>query len=503
MAAVWGALIVRGRSTGASCAARCIGEGGGTRRNARVSSPKPIPLRRLEFAPCSIDSIASARATAPRRCCARSPGSTTPGEKVGLVGRNGAGKTTLLRIALGREEPDAGRVRQGERRADRDRRSERSSPTRPSHSTTSPRAPSPSSMRSSRSCAAWSTAMADGQDSAGAPRPLRRADPPLRERGRLRHGGRGREGALGPRIRQGRLRAAGSRSSRAARRTGRCSPARSCPRPTCSCSTSRPTTSTSRRSSSSRTTSRASKRAYLVVTHDRRFLDRVAEEIVDLENGRLTAYSGGYTAYRRQKAERVLSATRAFEKQQEFIEKEKEYIRRNIAGVNSRQAKGRRTKLERVERLEKPTEDTHVGRVPVRRGAHRRAKLPAGEGPRRRLRAGRADRPRRLLRAPPGRAPGDPGRERHRARRRCSRRWRAACRRSPGIGLDGPRRVDRLLRPGAARPRSAAPRHRRDLGRAPERDRGGDALVPRALRVPGRRRLRRTSRVSRAARRGA
>ncbi len=100
-----------------------------------------------------------------------------------------------------------------------------------------------------------------------------------------------------------------------------------------------------------------SRRAYLVVTHDRRFLDRVAEEIIDLENGRLAAYSGGYTSYRRQKAERVLTATRAFEKQQEFIEKEKEYIRRNIAGVNSRQAKGRRTKLERVERLEKPTED--------------------------------------------------------------------------------------------------------------------------------------------------
>src|SRR4029077_8087187 len=101
-----------------------------------------------------------------------------------------------------------------------------------------------------------------------------------------------------------------------------------------------------------------SKRAYLVVTHDRRFLDRVAEEIVDLENGRLTAYSGGYSAYKRQKAERVLTATRAFEKQQDFIDKEKEYIRRNIAGVNSRQAKGRRTKLARVERLEKPTEDT-------------------------------------------------------------------------------------------------------------------------------------------------
>jgi ATP-binding cassette, subfamily F, member 3 len=100
-----------------------------------------------------------------------------------------------------------------------------------------------------------------------------------------------------------------------------------------------------------------SRRAYLVVTHDRRFLDRVAEEIVDLENGRLTAYSGGYTAYKRQKAERVLAATRAFDKQREFIEKEKEYIRRNIAGVNSRQAKGRRTRLARVDLLEKPAGD--------------------------------------------------------------------------------------------------------------------------------------------------
>ena len=100
-----------------------------------------------------------------------------------------------------------------------------------------------------------------------------------------------------------------------------------------------------------------SRKAYLVVTHDRRFLDRVAEEIVDLEGGRLTSYSGGYTSYRRQKAERVLTATRAFEKQQEFIEKEKEYIRRNIAGVNSRQAKGRRTKLARVDVLDRPAED--------------------------------------------------------------------------------------------------------------------------------------------------
>ncbi|MEO8190739.1 MAG: ABC-F family ATP-binding cassette domain-containing protein [Acidobacteriota bacterium] len=101
-----------------------------------------------------------------------------------------------------------------------------------------------------------------------------------------------------------------------------------------------------------------SRRAYLVVTHDRRFLDQVAEEIIDLENGRLSDYSGGYSAYKRQKAERILTATRAFDKQQEFVEKEKEYIRRNIAGQNSRQAKGRRTKLARVDLLERPMDDT-------------------------------------------------------------------------------------------------------------------------------------------------
>ena len=78
-----------------------------------------------------------------------------------------------------------------------------------------------------------------------------------------------------------------SPSSRAARRTGRCSRAPSSRRPTSCSSTSRRTTSTSRPSSSSRSTSPAPAGAYLVVTHDRRFLDRVAEEIVDLENGRL------------------------------------------------------------------------------------------------------------------------------------------------------------------------------------------------------------------------
>jgi ATP-binding cassette subfamily F protein 3 len=100
-----------------------------------------------------------------------------------------------------------------------------------------------------------------------------------------------------------------------------------------------------------------SRRAFLVVSHDRRFLNTVCTKILELEFGRLVEYPGNYDAYRGQKAERVLSATRAYEKQRDYIEKTEEFIRRNIAGQKTRQARGRRTHLQRLERLENPTED--------------------------------------------------------------------------------------------------------------------------------------------------
>ena len=129
-----------------------------------------------------------------------------------------------------------------------------------------------------------------------------------------------------------------------------------------------------------------SKGAYLVVTHDRRFLDRVAEEIVDLENGRLTDYSGGYTSYRLQKAERILTAQRAFEKQQEFIEKEKEYIRRNIAGRQLPSGQGATDQARARRAAREADRRRHVRGVPFRRRPDRRPELPARQGPRRRLR---------------------------------------------------------------------------------------------------------------------
>jgi ATP-binding cassette subfamily F protein 3 len=100
-----------------------------------------------------------------------------------------------------------------------------------------------------------------------------------------------------------------------------------------------------------------SRKAFLTVSHDRRFLNRVCTKILELEFGRLTEYPGNYSAYRSQKAERLLSAVRAYEKQREHIEKTQDFIRRNIAGQKTKQARGRRTHLEKLDRLENPVED--------------------------------------------------------------------------------------------------------------------------------------------------
>lgn len=95
----------------------------------------------------------------------------------------------------------------------------------------------------------------------------------------------------------------------------------------------------------------------LVVSHDRMFLDRIATRVAELNGGRLTSYNGNYSAYLQQKALNDLAALRAYEKQQEYIQKTEDYIRRFKAGIKSKQARGRQSQLERLERLEMPEGD--------------------------------------------------------------------------------------------------------------------------------------------------
>lgn len=96
--------------------------------------------------------------------------------------------------------------------------------------------------------------------------------------------------------------------------------------------------------------------AVLVVSHDRYFLDRVTERTLELYRGTTDDYVGNFSHYWRQKAERVKVQARSFEKQQEYIAKQEEFIRKNFYGQKSAQAKDREKKLERVERIEPPRE---------------------------------------------------------------------------------------------------------------------------------------------------
>ena len=99
---------------------------------------------------------------------------------------------------------------------------------------------------------------------------------------------------------------------------------------------------------------RGSNKTVLLISHDRTFIANVADHILHLEGGTAVAYTGGYESFVTQREERRLSRQRAFEKQRKVIANEEDYIRRNIAGQNSKQAKGRRKRLSRLPRLSGP-----------------------------------------------------------------------------------------------------------------------------------------------------
>ena len=92
----------------------------------------------------------------------------------------------------------------------------------------------------------------------------------------------------------------------------------------------------------------------LLISHDRAFLSAVVDHVAHFEGESATAYDGGYEAFVEQRTLRRLTQQRQFDQQQRKIAAESDYIARNIAGQNSKQAKGRRKRLERMPRLSAP-----------------------------------------------------------------------------------------------------------------------------------------------------
>jgi ATP-binding cassette, subfamily F, member 3 len=102
------------------------------------------------------------------------------------------------------------------------------------------------------------------------------------------------------------------------------------------------------------------KSAFVIISHDRFLLDRTATKIIEMDGGRAAVYPGNYSAYTRQREERRLVQAREYEEQQELIARTEDFIRRNIAGQKTKQAKSRRKMLERIERVE-AVRDERVG----------------------------------------------------------------------------------------------------------------------------------------------
>lgn len=87
--------------------------------------------------------------------------------------------------------------------------------------------------------------------------------------------------------------------------------------------------------------------AVLIVSHDRYFLDRVVDHIWEMRRDGLETYRGNYSAYIQQRQERWDLLQKIYVSEKERLEKELNYIKRNIAGQNTTQAKGRLRRLSR------------------------------------------------------------------------------------------------------------------------------------------------------------
>ena len=101
--------------------------------------------------------------------------------------------------------------------------------------------------------------------------------------------------------------------------------------------------------------------AFVIISHDRYFLDRSTRRIIELENGRAANYTGNYSDYLVEREERREAQQRAYDNQQQLIAKTQEFIRRNIAGQKTKQAKSRRKMLEKLERLDAVRPDQASG----------------------------------------------------------------------------------------------------------------------------------------------
>lgn len=107
-------------------------------------------------------------------------------------------------------------------------------------------------------------------------------------------------------------------------------------------------------------------KTYVVISHDRYFLDRTTNRVIEMDRGMAVTYKGNYSQYLSERELRREQQIREYENQQALINKTQEFIRRNLEGQKTKQAKSRRTLLARMERIEAVTSEKSGGNFGLR-----------------------------------------------------------------------------------------------------------------------------------------
>src|SRR5215204_988502 len=102
-------------------------------------------------------------------------------------------------------------------------------------------------------------------------------------------------------------------------------------------------------------------KTYVIISHDRYFLDRTTNKIIEIENGKAVSYKGNYSQFLIERAERREIQKREFENQQAYIKNTEAFVRKNLEGQKTKQAKSRRNMLQRLARVEAVIADKPQG----------------------------------------------------------------------------------------------------------------------------------------------
>jgi ATP-binding cassette subfamily F protein 3 len=102
-------------------------------------------------------------------------------------------------------------------------------------------------------------------------------------------------------------------------------------------------------------------KTYVIISHDRYFLDRTTNKIIEIENGKAVSYKGNYSQFLVEREERREIQRREYENQQAYIKNTEAFVRKNLEGQKTKQAKSRRNMLQRLERVEAVTTDKPQG----------------------------------------------------------------------------------------------------------------------------------------------